>query len=165
MNKAAIDTFLDHYQKIRKRTLKIISLIDSVNIEYRWNENQFSIGDLARHIALIETEFYLPIIRGEKTKYLGCGPEIADSVAKIQELYINAETEMKSLFLDKDDEYLESRVKIPGGEIRLSKWLRLLNEHEIHHRGQMYQLLSASGTKVPNIFGMSSEDLIHLSGN
>jgi uncharacterized damage-inducible protein DinB len=39
------------------------------------------------------------------------------------------------------------------------KWLRAMTEHEIHHRGQLYLMLSMLGVKTPPVFGMTSEEL------
>ncbi|MEL7003330.1 MAG: DinB family protein [Bacteroidota bacterium] len=126
---------------------------------------QFSVGDLARHIPLIELKFYLPIIKGESPSYAGCDSSLAPDTKTILELYKEAENEMTKVFTNEPDAVLNERIKIPNGDISLRKWLRLIVEHEIHHRGQIYQLLSAQGVDVPNIFGLSSEDLIDISNS
>lgn len=37
-------------------------------------------------------------------------------------------------------------------------------EHEIHHRGQLYTYLGILNIKTPPIFGLTSEEVILLSG-
>ncbi len=164
MQHASITEFLQYYSKVKGRTRKVVSLITEDNITFSLGEKQFSIGDLARHIPLVELHFYLPIIKGHATGYSGCGPSFAPDTASILALYEQAESEMRHILKDKPAEFLKERVTMPKGDISLYKWLRLILEHEIHHRGQIYQLLSACGASVPNIFGLSSEDLISISG-
>jgi uncharacterized damage-inducible protein DinB len=39
------------------------------------------------------------------------------------------------------------------------KWLRLLPEHEIHHRGQLYLYLAMAAVPTPPLYGMTSEQV------
>ena len=163
MQHATITEFLQYYTKIKGRTKKVVSLITANNINFSLNDKQFTIGDLARHIPLVELHFYLPIIKGLEPNYSGCDASFAADTASILQLYEEAELSLRHILKDKPSEFLREKIKMPKGEISLHKWLRLIIEHEIHHRGQIYQLLSARGVKVPDIFGLSSEDLISLS--
>jgi uncharacterized damage-inducible protein DinB len=37
-------------------------------------------------------------------------------------------------------------------------WLTMMNNHSIHHRGQLAGYLRAAGSKVPAIYGMSADE-------
>jgi uncharacterized damage-inducible protein DinB len=37
-------------------------------------------------------------------------------------------------------------------------WLAMMNNHSIHHRGQLAAYLRAAGSKVPAIYGMSADE-------
>ncbi len=37
-------------------------------------------------------------------------------------------------------------------------WLTLMNNHSVHHRGQLAAYLRAAGSKVPAIFGASADE-------
>ena len=163
MQHISITQFLQYYSKVKNRTRKVIALITEKNIDYAFSDGLFSLGDLARHIPLVELYFYLPVIRGCKPTYSGCGASFAPDTASILTLYDEAESQLRGIMEGKPAEFLKERISMPGGEISLHKWLRLILEHEIHHRGQIYQLLSANGAQVPHIFGLSSEDLIQIS--
>lgn len=39
------------------------------------------------------------------------------------------------------------------------KWLRLMPEHEIHHRGQIYALLGLLDVPAPPLYGLTSEEV------
>jgi len=161
----SISSYLHQYSKIRGRTKKVVTLIEPSLIDFSLSKNQFSLGDLARHIPLLELHFYIPIIKGQPTSYSGCSASFAANTIEILNLLDQTEQQLAEVLTAFDDEQLSAKIKIPSGEISLQKWLQLILEHEIHHRGQIYQLLSFKGVKVPNIFGLSSEDLIGLSKN
>ncbi len=36
------------------------------------------------------------------------------------------------------------------------KWLRMMVEHEIHHRGQLYTMLAMIDVPTPPLYGMTS---------
>lgn len=42
--------------------------------------------------------------------------------------------------------------------------LRILMDHEIHHRGQMTVLMRQAGLKVPGIYGPSKEEWVNYGG-
>ena len=46
-----------------------------------------------------------------------------------------------------------------GAEITAWKWLRLMIEHEIHHRGQLYQMLGELGVEVPPLYGLTEPEV------
>ena len=61
-------------------------------------------------------------------------------------------------------EDLQAKCVTPAGTpITTWKWLRLLPEHEIHHRGQMYTYLGLLGVATPPIYGMTSEQVADAS--
>ncbi len=37
-------------------------------------------------------------------------------------------------------------------------WLAMMNNHSVHHRGQLAAYLRAAGSKVPAIYGMSADE-------
>lgn len=138
-------------------------LIQAETIDFSLKPDQFSIGDLARHIPLIEVHVYIPIIKGASISYRGCDASFAPDLSRILGLYDLAEKELHEALDQLSDDDLRNKVKIPGGSISLYKWLQLILEHEIHHRAQIYQSLSHQGVDVPNLFGLSSEDLIEIT--
>lgn len=43
------------------------------------------------------------------------------------------------------------------------KWLRLMIEHEIHHRGQLYQVLGDMGIETHPLFGLTEPEVLTRS--
>jgi uncharacterized damage-inducible protein DinB len=60
--------------------------------------------------------------------------------------------------LSSDD--LQRKCVTPGNApITIWKWLRLMTEHEIHHRGQIYLYLAMLGVPTPPLYGLTSEQV------
>ena len=52
-----------------------------------------------------------------------------------------------------------------GTPITTWKWLRLMPEHEAHHRGQLYQILGELNVKTPPLYGLSEEEVVARVGS
>ena len=69
-------------------------------------------------------------------------------------------TESMEIFAEFSDEDLQQKCKTPdGAEITKWKWLRLMVEHEIHHRGQIYLYLALLGVPTPPLYRLTSEQV------
>lgn len=159
-------SFLKYYNRIKERTLNVIKLIPEDQLDFRLQPGAFSLGDLARHIILIERDMNIPNLIGEKSRYNGCDASFAPNLEAILLLYSQTMEAMKSLVQDKTDVWLNEYCKTPPGTpIRRWKWLRAMIEHEIHHRGQIYLMLQQLGVKTPPLFQLTSEEVIDLSEN
>src|SRR5258705_548588 len=55
---------------------------------------------------------------------------------------------------------LEARGGPPAGTpLTTWKWLRMMPEHEIHHRGQLYTMLSMLNVPTPSLYGMTASQV------
>jgi uncharacterized damage-inducible protein DinB len=65
-----------------------------------------------------------------------------------------------AIFSKLSNEDLQRKCMTPGNApITVWKWLRLMTEHEIHHRGQIYLYLSMLGVPTPALYGLTSEQV------
>ena len=53
----------------------------------------------------------------------------------------------------------------PGASLRVSKWLRAMIEHEVHHRGQIYLYLSMLDIPTPPLYGLTEEEVKRRSNH
>jgi uncharacterized damage-inducible protein DinB len=68
--------------------------------------------------------------------------------------------ESMEIFARLTDEDLQRKCKTPdNAPITTWKWLRLMIEHEIHHRGQIYLYLAMLGVRTPPLYGLTSEEV------
>lgn len=152
--------FLDYYDKVRVRTKLIISKIPPDNIDWSYKEGKFTLADLVRHLACIERHMYAENAQGKPSVYRGCGKEYGSTYAEVIKFMDDTHAESMEIFYALSEEQINSKCVTPGGTaITVWKWLRLMAEHEIHHRGQIYLYLSLLGNDVPALYGLTSEEV------
>lgn len=152
--------FLDYYDKVRARTKLIISKIPPDNIDWTYKEGKFTLADLVCHLACIERHMYAENAQGKPSLYRGCGKEYGSTYAEVVKFMDDTHAESMEIFYALSEEQINSKCITPGGTpITVWKWLRLMAEHEIHHRGQIYLYLSLLGNDVPALYGLTSEDV------
>jgi len=160
MEITTIKPFLEYVEKVRQRTLNLIRVVPPDALDWSYMPGKFSVGDQIRHIATIERYLYAETVAGRKTAYRGCGKELADGYEQVLALLDELHRQSLEIFGRLGDEDLLRKCITPGGaEIRVWKWLRLMVEHEIHHRGELYIYLNLLGVKTPPMFGLSAEEV------
>ena len=152
--------FLDYYSKVRQRTLRVIKYIPEDKIEWTYRKGVFSFGDLIRHIACIERHMYAENALFKPSRYAGCGTDLAAGYSATVEFMNQLHSESMEIFSKLSDEDLLRKTETPAGTpITLWKWLRLMTEHEIHHRGQIYTYLGMLELPSPPLYGLTSEEV------
>ena len=155
-----IGPFLDYYEKIRQRTLKVIQCIPPEKIDWTYKPGKFTFADLIRHLASIERYMYAENVQLRPSRYPGHGRELADGYQNVLEYLNQMHEEAMEIFSLLSGEDLRKKCKTPGdAEITVWKWLRAMVEHEIHHRGQIYIYLSLIDAPASPIYGLTSEEV------
>jgi uncharacterized damage-inducible protein DinB len=158
--------FLEYIEKIRERTSKLIAVIPPGYMDWTYKPGKFTIADQVRHIAAIERYMYAENVAGRKSTYNGCGKELADGYENVLAFFREKHKESVEIFRSLKEEDLQKKCSNPAGiQITIAKWLRLMTEHEIHHRGELYIYLNLLGIKTPPMFGMTSEEVIAANKN
>jgi uncharacterized damage-inducible protein DinB len=99
-------------------------------------------------------------VQGHPSRYKTHGKELADGYEKVITLMERLHAESMEIFAKLSDEDLQRKCKTPdNAEITRWKWLRLMVEHEIHHRGQIYLYLGMLGVPTPPLYGLTSEEV------
>lgn len=164
MTITSISDFIQYYDRIKARTIRLFDYIPSDKIEWTYKAGKFTIGDLIRHNACIERYMYAETVQGKPSLYTGCGPSYARNREEVVAFYKKLYQESREIFLSMEDADLTKRCKTPAGsDIAVWKWLRAMLEHEIHHRGQIYLYLAMNDVATPPIFGLTSEEVIEKS--
>lgn len=158
--------FLDYYEKVRARTLKVVNCIPPDKIEWSIKQGRFSLGDIVRHLAAIERYMYAENALQRQSRYPGCGKELASGYEDVVNFLNATHRESMEIFRGLSEEDANKKCVTPGGaEITIWKWLRLMAEHETHHRGQLYTYLAILNVPTPPIYGLTSEQVIARSAN
>lgn len=156
--------FLEYLERIRQRTMRVAACVPEDRIEWTYKEGKFTLGDLLRHVAAAERFMFAENVCGRPSRYPGHGRELADGRDAVLEFMERTHREAVEIFRGLSDEDLCAKCVTPGGaEIRVSKWLRAMVEHEIHHRGQIYLYLSMLDLRTPPLYGLTSEEVLSRS--
>jgi len=155
-----IREFLDYYEKVRQRTLKVMACVPREKYDWSYREGKFSFADIIRHIATIERYMYAENAQRKASRYPGHGKELADGPENVLEFFHRMHGESMEIFVRLSDEDLQQKCVTPGGTpITVWKWLRAMVEHEIHHRAQIYTYLGMLDIATPPIYGLTSEEV------
>jgi uncharacterized damage-inducible protein DinB len=150
----------EYFEKVRARTRRVAHCIPADRLEWTWAPGKFTLGDILRHLAGIERDMYAENAQGRPSRYAGHGRELADGPEAVRSYVERCHAEAMAIFRALSDEDLERDCQTPAGaRIRVGKWLRLMIEHEIHHRGQLYMALGILGVATPPIYGLTSEEV------
>jgi uncharacterized damage-inducible protein DinB len=160
MEIVTIGPFLDYFERVRSRTLKVIESIPPEKIEWTYKEGKFTFGDLIRHLAAIERYMYAENVRLRPSRYPGHGKELADGYDNVIVFLNTMHEQSVGIFRELTDSDLKQKCVTPGGvPITVWKWLRAMVEHEVHHRGQLYLYLGMLDVGTSPIYGLTSEEV------
>ncbi len=149
-----------YFEKVRARTERVAACIPADRLEWAWAPGKFTLGDILRHLAGIERDMYAENAQGRPSRYAGHGRELADGPAAVRAYVERCHAESMAIFRTLTDADLERLCETPAGaKLPVGKWLRLMIEHEIHHRGQLYMALGILGVETPPIYGLTSEEV------
>ena len=159
-----IKPFLEYHDKVRERTLNLIRVVPPSALDWSYLPGKFSVADQIRHIAAIERYLFAETVCGRKSSYRGCGKELADGYGNVLAYFNELHRQSVELFSGLTDEDLQKKCRTPGNvDVRVWKWLRLMVEHEIHHRGELYIYLNLLGVRTPPMYGLSAEEVERAS--
>ena len=155
-----INEFLDYWEKVRQRTLKVIACIPADKFDWTYREGKFTFADLVRHLAAIERYMYGENVQLKPSRYPGHGKELADGPQNVLVFMDRLHAESMEIFSRLSEEDLNRKCLTPAGTpITVWKWLRAMVEHEIHHRGQIFMYLGILGIATSPIYGLTSEEV------
>jgi len=164
MEVSTIPSFLDYFNKIRERTMRVVACIPPDKIEWSPAPGKFTLGDLARHLAVTERHVFVECACGGRNRYAGCGRELADGrdtvIRFMEQMHIQSINMLRQL---SDDQLQQKCQSADGTPMTTWKLLRSMVEHEVHHRGEIYAYLGVLGTSVPPLYGLTSEKLREIA--
>jgi uncharacterized damage-inducible protein DinB len=156
--------FLEYFESIRGRTLRVIRAIPPDKMDWTYRSGKFTLADLVRHLGAVERYMWAENVQGKPSIYPGHGKELADGYENVMAFFDRMHRESVEIFARLTDEDLQKKCLPPGGgPVTVWKWLRAMVEHEIHHRGQIYLYLAMLGVPTPPLYGMTEEQVYERS--
>jgi uncharacterized damage-inducible protein DinB len=160
MEIVGIEPFLHYFGSVRKRTMRVARCIPGDKIDWTYAPEKFTLGDILRHLAVAERYMWAENAQGHPARYTTHGRELADGLENVLAFMERLHAESIAIFSKLSNEDLQRKCVTPGNApITVWKWLRLMTEHEIHHRGQIYLYLSMLGVPTPPLYGLTSEQV------
>jgi uncharacterized damage-inducible protein DinB len=161
----SIPQFLHYLKNVRERTMRVARCIPPDKLDWSYAPGKFTLGDLLRHLAVGERYLWAETIQGHPSRYTTHGKELADGYETVLAFVEELHAESVEIFAKLTDSDLQTKCHTPdGAEITKWKWLRLMVEHEIHHRGQIYLYLAILGIPTPPLYGLTSEQVRARAG-
>ena len=140
--------------------MRVARCIPADKIDWAYAPGKFTLGDLLRHLAVAERYMWAENVQGKPARYTTHGRELADGLDSVLAFMERLHAESLQIFSRLTPEDLQRKCKTPDDvPITVWKWLRLMTEHEIHHRGQTYLYLSMLGVATPPLYGLTSEQV------
>ena len=140
-------------------TRKVLAAVPNGNRDYKPDPKSRSAWELAVHLAMSDVWFADSILQGkfEWTGEPATPAEMSDpgAVAKWHETHMA--DRLGKLRAMPPDQMLRN-VEFFGMQGPACTWLAMMNNHSVHHRGQLAAYLRAAGSKVPAIYGMSADE-------
>jgi uncharacterized damage-inducible protein DinB len=156
----SIEPFLRYQQNVHARTMRVARCIPPDKIDWTYAPGKFTFGDLLRHIAVAERYMWAETVQGHPSHYTTHAKELADGLENVLVFMEKLHAESVEIFARLTPEDLQRKCSTPdAAPITTWKWLRLMLEHEIHHRGQIYLYLSILGVPTPPLYGLTSEQV------
>src|SRR5512146_395956 len=93
-----ISPFLDYFDKIHGRTMRLVACIPPDKLEWRCAEGKFTLGDLARHIAAVERNVFAECVAVGRNRYAGCGRELAEGYPAVLAFMERMHAESMAIF-------------------------------------------------------------------
>jgi uncharacterized damage-inducible protein DinB len=154
------ESFLRYAEKVHDRTSRVVARIPEERLEWTYRAGKFTLGDLVRHLAGIERFMFAENALGKPSRYPGHGRELADGLPAVRGYFDRLHMESRGILSSLTDAQFAGKCRTPAGaEISVWKWLRLMTEHEIHHRGQIYLYLAMLDVPTPPIYGLTEEEV------
>ena len=144
-------------ERIREAGQFYADRIPAAHVEWTYKPGAFTLGDLVRHLAVAERHIWAETVHHRPVAYITHGRELADGRDAVLAFLDRMHAESMALFRELTPEALSTRCPTPGGtQMTTWKWLRMMTEHEIHHRGQIYTLLGMLNVATPPLYGMTA---------
>ena len=161
-----IEPFLDYWKNVRGRTRRVAAVIPEDKLDWTYRPGKFTFADIIRHLATIERYMYAETVQGKPSIYPGYDKSLQQAGESPIEFMDRLDKESIAIFSSLTDEDLTKKCLTPAGAgISVWKWLRAMVEHEAHHRGQIYMMLSMLGIATPPLYGLTEEEVRAKSGS
>ena len=152
------DMMVDGVKREAELTKKVILAVPDARSDYRPDPHARTAKDLAWHIATSDVHF-AESVANLKFEMAGKSPEIPATIADMVAWYDEHLQQALGRLEKMSAEQLLTPIDFVGlFNFPSVLYLSFLNNHTIHHRGELATYLRPMGSKVPSIYGGSYDE-------
>lgn len=146
-----LDDLIEHLERYRAVTLQVLDLVEDGDLSWRPTEDQYTLGQQLLHIAQTEDLYARGLFEDDWDYDRARFPETVPGREGLRAFF----HEVRAFTLERleglDEAELGRIVEIPGSPLEhtVRSWLWFVLEHEIHHKGQVWQYLRGMGITPP----------------
>jgi uncharacterized damage-inducible protein DinB len=138
-------------------TRKVIAAVPADKASYRLDDRSRSALELCWHIAASETFFTTWVVTGDFPEFSKM-PEHIKTPQDVITWYDGQVAANHGKLKALTGEQCAKELASPNGSLPAIAFIQMMNNHSIHHRGQLSSYLRPMGAKVPSIYGTSRDD-------
>lgn len=157
--RALVDVLTQTIEQEAPATRKTIAAIPNDNRDYKPDPKSRTAWELATHLVISDIWFADSILSGafEWTGEPATPAEMTDpaAVAAWHEKHLG---DRLGKLRGMTPEQMLRTVEFFGMKAPAAVWLTMMNNHCVHHRGQLAAYLRPAGSKVPAIYGISADE-------
>lgn len=152
-----IESFKKSVDVMAEGTSNILKALNDVSLKQKVTDGHRDIGRIAWHIIQSIPEM------GNRTGLEVAGPGEKDTIPEKADQFVSEYAKaIKSLADDVISKWSDKDLMVEddmyGQQWARGLTLKILMDHEVHHRGQMTVLMRQAGLKVPGVMGPSLEE-------
>lgn len=157
--------FLGSAENEQKSTARVMAAIPDQNHDYKPDAKSKTAIEIASHIASVDCWFLDSMVAGAfNPAGMPKVPEDAKTGTAIAAWYNDAYAASAAKVAAMDGESLTKVIDFFGMmQLPAVMILTLMNNHRIHHRGQLSTYLRAMGGKCPSIYGPSADESVQAA--
>lgn len=150
---AHLDPFIKQWNRIHKQSIDVIRVAPDDKFDWKTCDSAMTLGELMNHLYLAEAGLVDAVLTGAFSSDRGEGKKtVEELVAAFDRSHANLVAKISAL----SPQQLAEEIAPFGEKYGLMSRMALLhtmNEHETHHRGQLYVYLRILGAPVPPLYG------------
>ena len=155
--------FTAYMKNVRKRTLAVAREVPKDKEHWRLEANSMSPVGILLHIGSVEAALWGGGIAAGKTQSLQEPSEEQTSLDDAVQFLASIRAESDRFWRGLSDVDLYREITTPTGDtMRLSRWLMLAPEHEIHHRSFIHAYRKIWGLPPHALYGLGRDQLDDL---
>lgn len=145
------DALLKNWKRIHKQTAKIMAVAPNDKYDWKPCDSAMPLGELMNHLWIAEWGLIEAVMNGTFPKEM---PEPINDTAALIAAFDKTHEEAVAKVAALTPEQLAEEIAPFDPEQKMTRLalVEITQEHEIHHRGQLFTYLRVAGCEVPSLF-------------